>query len=98
MNTSMENAERMARQMRDAYRAGEKPSALVRRVYTEVPSGLFVIVVLRSAFGLSAAQCKRVSTFLGPGGTLEGLDDSGVDGYLRPQIERLRPSWDEPQG
>jgi hypothetical protein len=27
MNTAMKNADRMARQMRDAYRAGEKPSA-----------------------------------------------------------------------
>jgi hypothetical protein len=94
MNTSMANAKRLGSQMRDGYRAGEKPSALIRSVYAEVPSGLFVIVVLRAAFALSSAQCKMVSTFLPPGGKIEGMDDGAVDGYLRPLVERLRPSWD----
>jgi hypothetical protein len=96
MDTSMKNAERLAIRMRDAHRAGEMPSALLRTVYTEVPSGLFVIVVLRAAFALSSAQCKKVSTLLGPGGRLEGMDDGVVDAYLRPLIERLRPTWDSP--
>jgi hypothetical protein len=96
MNTSMENAERLGRQVRDGYRAGEMPSALIRAVYSEVPSGLFMIVVLRAAFALSSAQCKTVSTFLGPGGTVEGMDAGAVDAYLRPLIERLRSSWDRP--
>jgi hypothetical protein len=94
MNTSTANAERLGGRMRDGYRAGEKPSALIRSVYAEVPSGLFVIVVLRAAFALSSAQCKTVSTFLGRGGTVEGMDDGVVDAYLRPLIERLRPGWD----
>jgi hypothetical protein len=96
MNTTMENAERLGRQVRDGYRVGERPSALIRAVYTEVPSGLFVIVVLRAAFALSSAQCKTVSTFLAPGGTTEGMDDAVVDAYLRPLIERLRSNWDRP--
>jgi hypothetical protein len=96
MDTSMKNAERLATRMRDAHRAGERPSAILRAVHAEVPSGLFVIVVLRAAFALSSAQCRKVSTLLAPGGSVEGMDDGAMDGYLGPLIERLRTTWDRP--
>src|SRR5436190_23897777 len=93
MEQTFENAERLGLEARAAYRAGELPSAIIRRTFARVPNSIFLIMVFRAAFGLSLPQCKAASAFWGQRGA-EDMDDDAMDAYLRPLIDELRSTWD----
>jgi hypothetical protein len=84
----MDPVDGLAAVVLDAFRAGTKPSALIRMVYAEMPNGLSVVVVFRAAFGLSLAQCKMACDHWGRDGTPDGMDDHAMDAFLEPLIRR----------
>ena len=86
-----DEARLLGRWVREAYVAGSRPSAILRRLARHNQGTIFLIIAFREAFDLTLAECKAATGY--SRGDVESLDDEGLDGFLTPIIEERRPSW-----